>query len=210
MDKAIKASEADRNTYRATLSAADLGKFDTMRERMVGGLEKVHAYEAFTGHTFLSWSQVQGDAINYTSRSGSSGRVPVEVWVPLSQIIHENRNAFLSSQAGYVRVTIPAPPSGAPHVETLWNRLVDDASNNLMPTLRLSKYIDLVDLNIGSDGITCDVSRLNAALTAASTTSVLEGSALVLDLHRTYGAMLDGLGWSGYAAGARFDAAGRV
>jgi hypothetical protein len=34
MAKAIKASEADRNAYRATLSAADLSKFDAMRERM--------------------------------------------------------------------------------------------------------------------------------------------------------------------------------
>ena len=44
MDKAIKASEADRNAYRATLSAADLGKFDAMRERMVGGLENIRAH----------------------------------------------------------------------------------------------------------------------------------------------------------------------
>ncbi len=85
MDKAIKASESDRNAYRATLSAADLTKFDAMRERMVGGLEKIHAYEAFTGHTFLNWSQVQGDAINYTPRFVSGGRVPVEAKASLKR-----------------------------------------------------------------------------------------------------------------------------
>jgi len=102
MDPAIKASAADRDAFRGTLSNADRTKFDAMRERMVGGLEKVYAYEAFTGYTFLNWAQVQGDAIDYTLRSAvsSSGR-PVEVWVPLSQIIQENRNAALSSQSGH-------------------------------------------------------------------------------------------------------------
>jgi hypothetical protein len=55
MNKAIKASAADRNTFRNTLSSADQTKFDAMRERMVGGLEKMAAYEAFTGYTFLTW-----------------------------------------------------------------------------------------------------------------------------------------------------------
>jgi hypothetical protein len=84
MDQAIKAGEADRNAYRATLSATDRAKFDAMRERMVGGLEKIHAYEAFTGYTFLKWAQVQGDALNYIPRVSSSVGHPVEVWVPLS------------------------------------------------------------------------------------------------------------------------------
>ena len=48
MDAAIKASAADRETFRATLNATDLVKFDVMRERMVGGLERVYAYEAVT------------------------------------------------------------------------------------------------------------------------------------------------------------------
>lgn len=68
LDTAIKASEADRNAYRATLSDADRAKFDAMRERMVGGLEKLHAYEAFTGFGFLSWSQIRSDATAYTPR----------------------------------------------------------------------------------------------------------------------------------------------
>ncbi|MGD7111095.1 calcium-binding protein [Ralstonia pseudosolanacearum] len=197
MDMAIKASASDRNAYRATLSDTDRRKFDAMRERMVGGLEKIYAYEAFTGHTFLNWSQIQGDATNYTPRFVQAGRVPVEVWVPLSQIIYENRNGFASSQPGYIRVNIPTPHSGTAHIDTLWNRLVDDVTNNWMPALRLSKYLDLVDLNISADSISHDFSRLNAALDQASAADLHEGAMLVLDLHRLYGATLNGLGWNG-------------
>ncbi len=198
MDTAIKASGVDRDAYRATLSPTDLAKFDAMRERMVGGLEQLHAYEAFTGYSFLSWAQVQGDATNFTPRSvGPGGRVPVEVWIPLSQLIYENRNAVMSSQSGYIRVTIPAPLSGMAHAESLWNRLVDDASKNLMQPLRLSQYVDKVDLNISALGISFDFSRLNAALLAASTANVHEGATLLLDLYRNNGAMLMGMGWNG-------------
>ncbi|CAH0445934.1 hypothetical protein LMG10661_02077 [Ralstonia syzygii subsp. syzygii] len=197
MDMAIKASASDRNAYRATLSDTDRAKFDAMRERMVGGLEKIYAYEAFTGHTFLNWSQIQGDATNYTPRFVQAGRVPVEVWVPLSQIIYENRNGFASSQPGYIRVNIPTPPSGTAHIDTLWNRLVDDVTNNLTPALRLSKYLDLLDLNFGTGNVSYDFSRLNAALDTASATNLHEGTTLVLDLYRLYGTTLNSLGWNG-------------
>ncbi|MGD7201199.1 calcium-binding protein [Ralstonia pseudosolanacearum] len=197
MDMAIKASASDRNAYRATLSDTDRRKFDAMRERMGGGLEKIYAYEAFTGHTFLNWSQIQGDATNYTPRFVQAGRVAVEVWVPLSQIIYENRNGFASSQPGYIRVNIPTPPSGTAHIDTLWNRLVDDVTNNLTSALRLSKYLDLLDLNFGTDGVSYDFSRLNAALDTASATNVHECTTLVLDLYRLYGTILNSLGWNG-------------
>jgi len=201
MDTAIKASEVDRDAYRATLSEADRTKFDAMRERMVGGLEKVFAYEAFTGYSFLSWAQVQGDAINYTMRSAvsSNGR-PVEVWVPLSQIIRENRNAVMSSQSGYIRVTIPTPPSGMAHVDTLWNRLVDDATTNLLLPLRLSKYFDLVDLNISDTAIAFDVTRLNASFAAAATdpTTALNAMADLIDLQKYAGDTVRAIGWQPY------------
>jgi len=51
---AIKASREDRENFRSTLSAADRGAFDTMRQEMVGDLEKLYTYEAFTGCTFLA------------------------------------------------------------------------------------------------------------------------------------------------------------
>ncbi|AXW07499.1 calcium-binding protein [Ralstonia solanacearum] len=197
MDVAIKASAADRNAYRATLSDTDRAKFDAMRERMVGGLEKIYAYEAFTGHTFLNWSQVLGDASNYAPRFVQAGRVPVEVWVPLSQIIYENRNGFVSSQSGYIRVNIPTPPSGMSHIETLWNRLVNDVTDNLMPALRLAKYLDMVDLSFGTDSVSYDFGRLNAELIKAIATNPHEGTTLVLDLYRLYGTTLNGLGWDG-------------
>jgi Ca2+-binding RTX toxin-like protein len=197
MDVAIKASEADRNAYRATLGAADLVKFDAMRERMVGDLEKIQAYEAFTGYTFLKWGQILGDALHYEPRWTANGQVPVEVWVPFTRIMEENRNGFLSSQIGYIRAAIPEPPSGLRHIETLWKRLVDDASHNLIPEMRLSKYLDMVDLTFGASSVGYDFGRVNASLAAASAASVFEGSALLLDLVRTYGTVLDGLGWNG-------------
>ncbi len=126
MDMAIKANDADRNTYRATLSTADLAKFDAMRERMVGGLEKVYAYEAFTGFTFLDWSRIYADATAYVPRSVPPGR-PEETQVPLSYALNDQRNGNLSSASGYIRVSIPQPPSGAQYVDILWDRLVDDA-----------------------------------------------------------------------------------
>jgi hypothetical protein len=177
MNSAIKASDADRNSFRGTLNAADRSKFDAMRERMVGGLEKIHAYEAFTGHTFLNWSQVQGDALNYIPRfvQGGGGR-PVEGWVPFSQIIRQNRNALMSSEAGYIKVTIPVPPSGMAHIDTLWSRIVNDAALNLLPTLRLAKYLDLVELSIDENGVNFDFSQLNAGWASASAASTLEGA----------------------------------
>lgn len=201
MDTAIKASAADRDAYRATLSETDRAKFDAMRQRMVGELENIHAYEAFTGYTFLNWAQVQGDAFYYTPRSvGSGGRVAVEVWVPLSQLIYENRNAVISSQAGYIRVTIPTPPSGMAHVETLWNRLVDDATTNLLLPLRLSKYFDLVEMNITDAGVSFDVSRLNASFATAATdpTAALNAVADLIDLQKYAGETVRAVGWRPY------------
>ena len=121
------------------------------------------------------------------------------MWVPFSQIIFENRNAQPSSQAGYIHVTIPSPPAGLPHVDTLWNRLIDDASNNMMPTLRLSKYLDMVDLTISGTGVNFNFDRLNAGIAAVSASSTHEGAALFLDMHSTYGDLLDGMGWDGIA-----------
>jgi len=197
MDKAIKASEADRNAYRATLNAADLAKFDAMRERMVGGLEKVYAYEAFTGYSFLSWGQIQGDALDYQNRWTPTGHIPVETWVPLTQIIFQNRNGFASTQEGYIRVNIPTPLFGVGHVETLWNRLVDDATSNLLPSVRLSKYLDMIDLNVGDFGVNFDFGRLDAALATESASSAFEGAALTFDLYKYYGSMLNSAGWDG-------------
>ncbi|WP_324256086.1 calcium-binding protein, partial [Niveibacterium sp. 24ML] len=197
MDMAVKASKEAREVFRAALSSDERSKFDSMRERMVGGLEKVHAYEAFTGHTFLNWDQILGDAVDYKPRFVSGGRVPVEMSVPFSQIIYENRNAVMSSKAGFIRVSIPLPPNGAAHVDTLWDRLVDDATINLMPAIRLEKYLDMVMLTIDKHGLAFDFSVLNESLKAASSSSVFEGSALLLDLYRACGTQLESIGWDG-------------
>ena len=196
MDQAIKASKIDRVAFRSTLSATEQTKFDAMRERMVGGLERMAAYEAFTGFTFLSWAKVQADTFTPPTYSVPSGQ-PVEVWAPLSQIIAERRIATPSSVVGYVLVSIPAPAAGEPHIATLWARLLDDATTNLMPTLRLAKYMDAVNLNITDQGVKFDFGAMDAAVAAVSAANRYEGAALVLDLDRIYGAALEPLGWTG-------------
>ncbi len=107
MDIAIKANEQTRNAFRATLTATDLQKFDNMRDRMIGGLEKIFSYEAFTGYTFLHWNRLLSDATNYVAIPAPGGR-PVETWVPLTQILEQNQIAVLSSQVGYLRVNDPS------------------------------------------------------------------------------------------------------
>ena len=197
MDVAVKGTAAERSAFRATLGADDLARFDAMRERMVGGLEKLAAYEAFTGFTFLTWNRVRGDALAWSPPTATGGRVPVVVEVPLSILLAQERNAVQSSESGYIRVTMPQPPIGVPHLDTLWNRLVDDAADNLMPTLRLAKYVDLVDVNFSADGVALNFDRLNTALDAMRGVDIEEAAALFLDLRKIYGQSFEGAGWDG-------------
>ena len=198
MDMAIKAKESDRNVYRATLSATDLTKFDAMRERMTGDLERVYAYEAFTGYPFLLWWRILADATHYEPRFVDTGRMPIEVTVPLTRIFYENRNGYMASREGYIVVSIPTPPTGMPHVQTLWNRLVDDASTNLMPTLRLANYFDSIDLNIDTGGVSFDFRRMDAKVAAVGTQNAQEGAAILLDLYYSSDQLLDQMGWNGH------------
>ena len=97
-------------------------------------------------------------------------------------------------------VTVPTPVGGGvPHIDMLWKRLVDDATNNLMPSMRLSKYMDMVQLNVSETGIALDFSQMNAALAAASAADAHEGASLFLDIYKTYGETLNGAGWDGTA-----------
>lgn len=193
MDVAIKANAIDRNSFRATLNEVELEKFDLMRERMIGDLDKLYAYEAFTGHTFLNWNQVQADALNYIARvvENSGGR-PIEVMVPLSQLIQETQNGFLSIKEGFIRVNIPLP-----HLEMLWDRLVKDAVSNLKVPLKLSKYIELIDSDFGFETTETDFSQLNHKLSLLSDTDAFEGTLLFLEFYQVYGAKLNELGWNG-------------
>lgn len=203
MDAAVKGSADSRNAFRATLSAADVTKFDAMRERMVGGLERVQAYEAFTGYSFLNWAQIKGDALNWNQFqrlfNTGGGRIPVvvEVEMSLMDIMFQNRNAVQSSQSGYIRVTIPTPTSGQPQVDYLWNRMLDDAQANLMPSLRLGKYVDMVDLSITDTAISLDFTRMNSSLASLATGNAYEGAAMLLDMYKTYGGSFESMGWNG-------------
>ena len=203
MDVAIKAGVAERSAFRTTLSGTELSKFDAMRERMVGGLERVQAYEAFTGYTFLDWAQVKGDALNWDQFqrlfNSGGGRIPVivEIEMSLREIMFQNRNATVSSQGGYIRVTIPVPTNGTPQVDSLWARLLDDAQANLLPVMRLNSYVDQIDLRISEAGTTFDFTRMNASLAALASTNAYEGAALLLDFNKAFGASFAPLGWNG-------------
>ncbi|WP_321161943.1 beta strand repeat-containing protein [Verminephrobacter aporrectodeae] len=197
MSMAIKADKATRDGFRATLSAQDRSKFDSMRESMVGSLEKLYAYEAFTGFTFLHWSQIKQQGQGSWVAPENRGRL-VTVDMPLSHAIRDNRVALPASDAGYIVVTVPEPVGGGtPHIQKLWNRLLDDASNNLMPAMRLSKYLDMVQVNVLDSGAEVDFSRMDTALSAVRATDAYEGAALFLDLYRVHGKTLNSAGWTG-------------
>jgi len=201
LDMAVKADDTARNAFRATLSAQDQQKFDDMRESMVGDLERLYAYEAFTGHTFLNWSRVQidgGSVVLEMSVRPPGGR-PVQVSVPLSEVIRDNRIAMPSSEQGYIVVTVPTPVGGGmPHLQMLWERLVDDASSNLMPGMWLEKYLDMVQLSVTDAGVALDFGQMDAALDAASAADAHEGAALFLDIYKAYGDTFKQAGWNGF------------
>ncbi|MEN7531874.1 calcium-binding protein, partial [Cupriavidus sp. DL-D2] len=199
MKVAVKGSEAERNAFRAKLDSAAVERFDAMRERMVGGLEKIYAYEKFTGYTFLDWKQIKGDASNYaprfvTQRTG----VAVEAWTPLSQLIFQNRNELESDEDGFIRLTIPNQPDGVSHFDSLWNRLVDDAATNMV-ALRLDKYLALVDLTADGKSLTLDTSRMDKALADAMAVDARNGAALILEIYQAQGKVLVPAGWNGVA-----------
>ncbi|HEU4459752.1 MAG TPA: calcium-binding protein [Methylibium sp.] len=201
MDLAIRANEVDRNTFRESLSDTDRSKFDAMRERMIGGLERLYAYEAFTGHTFLTWSQVHDDATNFVPRPVQTWGRLIETSVPFSQVLHDNRVAVPASQTGYIRVDIPLPPANTPepYLNSLWNRLVNDASTSLLASMRLPNYLDMVDVSVSEQRVVFDFTRLDEALIEANAASAHEGAALFLDVYQVFGDMLNSLGWSGAA-----------
>ncbi|MCB1989811.1 MAG: RTX toxin, partial [Burkholderiaceae bacterium] len=188
VDMAINASKEDREAFRSTLSAADRGKFDTMRQEMVGDLEKLYAYEAFTGCTFLDWAVLKTKETPPAPPQAGTGR-PVEFDVPLSEVMKLDAYATPGGYPGYKVVHIPAPrkPGTKPYIDMLWDRLVADASKNMMPSMRLSQYADMVQLNVSATGVGLDFSQMDAALDAASAADAYEGAALFLDIYRTHG-----------------------
>jgi Ca2+-binding RTX toxin-like protein len=190
---AIKASEIDRNEFCSHLTKTELINFNAMREEMLGGLEKLHAYEAFSGHTFLNWSQVQADAIAYVPRT--SNFFLLDSSTALTQIIQETQNAVMSTEKGYMRVNLSISPNDSPNIDYLWDRFVKDASGNLMPSLYLSKYLNLIDLDVSASGINFDFDRMNIAHTFPSPVSKQKEAEIILDLYRDFGAQFNQMGW---------------
>lgn len=196
MHVAIKADKETREAFRSTLSRPDRELFDSMRSSMVGQLEKLYAYEAFTGYTFLSWPTLRLKE-GPPPESLRTGR-PVPSWVPLSEIMKIDAYAEWANVPGYKVVVIPPPEGGGKsHIDMLWDRLVEDATRNLLPSLRLSEYADKVQLTVSDTGVGIDFSQLNAALDAASAANAQEGATLFLDMYRTYGDVFRSAGWDG-------------
>ncbi len=195
MQVAIKASDAERAEFRATLSIDDLASFDTMYENMTDKLTKLYVYEAFSGHTFLKWSQIYTDAVNYQPRVKSPQELNEDL--PLTVLINQTQNGALSSVPGFIRVNIPEPETGMPQIEDLWNRLVDDVSHNFMPALYLDKYLNAIEVNVNETGIHYDFDPLKQMLNQTMKESLFEGTALYLDLYHHHGKLLLGMGWPG-------------
>ena len=196
LDMAVKADKETRAAFRSTLSPEDCLLFDNMRFSMVGQLEKLYAYEAFTGLTFLSWPELK---LKETPPSPvlASGR-PVEVNSSVSAVM--KLDAYAKPEyPGYKVVYIPSPlqPITKPYIDFLWDRLVEDATRNLLPSLRLSQYADLVQVNVSETGVDLDFSQMDAALEAVSATNAYEGAVLFLDIYRTYGDVFKNAKWDG-------------
>ena len=198
MNMALHVSRQDREAFRQTLSPSDLEKFDTMRWEMVGQLEKLYAYEAFTGYTFLHWDELKTK--EQPPGPGLGNGRPVTVDVPLSEVMKLDAYAPKANYPGYKIVVVPEPiDGGKPHIDMLWDRLVAEASMNMMPSMRLNEYSDMVQLSVSDAGVALDFSQMDAALDAAIAANAHEGVATFLDLYRTYGKTFREAGWSGEA-----------
>jgi hypothetical protein len=92
----------------------------------------------------LTWHSAKRSAFTSSFISQSTGCVPVVVETPWSQIILNEHIAYPSSAAGYIRIDIPNPTNGLSHLTMLWSRLVNDATMNLTPSMRLGTYLDAV------------------------------------------------------------------
>ena len=197
MAAAIKWDAPARESFRANLSSADQGAFDAMRERMVGALEKIYVYEAMTGTTFANWEKIYHDAFPATTLvTGDSGGVAVWTKEPWSFLWGRDKVGTPSTQEGYIRVSPPLANTGDV-VGPMWTRLLDDATANLMDTMRLDDYLDKVTLNVSGGQVNFDFTQMNAAVTAAGATHAYEDALLVADLMRAHGESLTQLGWNG-------------
>lgn len=195
MYMAIKATDNERADFCATLSNNDLESFNAMRAAMTDDLLKLNVYEAFSGHTFLKWSQVYSDAVNYQPRVKNLQALNEDL--PLTVFINQTQNGVLSSEPGFIRVNLPQTTAGMPQIEDLWNRLVDDVSANFMPALYLEKYLNLIEVNMSETGIHYNFAPLKEALNTVIKEDLCEGTTLYLDLYHHHGKLLLTMGWPG-------------
>lgn len=70
MDMTVKATKAEREAFRASSGASDLIKSDAMRERMVGDLGRIHAYEALLSYTLMKRDYLQDEKVYGVRNTG--------------------------------------------------------------------------------------------------------------------------------------------
>lgn len=199
LNMAIMVSEADRNAFRATLSAIDLAKFDAMRERMTAPLEAVFAYEAFTGTTFLNYGKLWNDAfIPPPLTTGGGGNAIVYVDVTFDVWLQENRIGSQYANTNFIVVNLAAATGalGMNIADMAWNQIMDSAADAFMG-VRLEPYLSEIGLAISEQGVSLDFQAMDSALDSAVTQNAYEGSALVFDLVDFIGEDLMDAGWKG-------------
>jgi RTX calcium-binding nonapeptide repeat (4 copies) len=201
LDVAVKGTEAARATLRGTLSAADRAKFDTMRKEMLDPIQHLQAYEAFTGTPILSWDAVRMSAFNTAQTMSGGGRATRIVMMRLSAAMASGQARIAGVTAGvtgYVTVSVASAMQqiGSIDLDSFWRNLQSNAADNMMGEYRLAPYLEKIDLVISTDGVKLDFTKLDAAITQLTNTSAYEGAALILDLKRVNGEMLNSAGWN--------------
>lgn len=198
MHPAVHASDAERETFVSTLSEGDRSAFMAMRERMVAPLEKLWAYEAFTGYSFLDWSRIKRDAYTWNEQYLSApppNSVPVMVKVSYREELLNRRSAYAIDDKT-VLVSDFVSQDGISG-NTLWNRLVKDAYDNLLTTTRLAPVLD--KLEVSWDGVQVRTSfvAMDAALSSSHDGNRYENTALFIDFYRAVGRDMVRDGWTG-------------
>ncbi len=201
LDMAVKAPRAEREAFRSGLDPEARARFDAFRERMVGELERLHAYEAFTAFPFLSWSRIRADAFGEPqAAAGPAGQRLTDAQRPFTWLLQRHRIAWPSSEAGYIRVRLPADPQGLGYSQQLWDRLVADAARNLAPATRLAPYTERLRFEVSEAGsLVVDPADMDRALRDRLGQAARDGAALVAELFAVHGRELILLGWDGTA-----------
>jgi Ca2+-binding RTX toxin-like protein len=153
-------------------------------------LDKLFAYEAFTGHTFLSWSTVYAWALQ--EPGVGTGRPDLQD-IALSEYLNGGQDDYARMEGNII--VLDLLPSAISAIRELWDRLVADASSNLA-SIRLAAPLDQIQLVIDAEGgVELDFTGLDNYLQMVNSTNTYEAAMYLLDLRAHYGNEFASLGW---------------